>query len=242
MAPADSETQNSPTTRTSVSDSSDSTLLGDSSASTHATSATPSQLPLVILPRVLFPQTFMPLNVLEPRYERMVKECLKAETGTGILYRDPGAGPELSDRQLDRLQGQIGTYGVISDWYPQPDQTLTLSIDGIRRFEVLNAVQESDGLIRADVRWLDEETPESLAERHQGLTQLLQQITHHPLAEAYQLSFDALDATALSLQLAHFLPFCDADKQQLLSTHSAAERLDQIQALLDQQAFLSVQG
>lgn len=192
----------------------------------------PDQIRLALVPRVLFPQTFMTLNVLEPRYERMVKECLTQQAGIGILYRWESSSTEMSQEELSTLRGQIGTYGLISDWYPQPDNTLSLNIDGLSRFEVAEVTQEADGLVIADVSWLEEEGDIPVSQKHQPLVDLLSEISHHPLAEGLECNFNLKDAVDVSLNLAHLMPISDSDKQKLLECHSADQRLDTLAELL----------
>lgn len=193
----------------------------------------PQQIRLVTLPRVLFPQTFMALNVLEPRYERMVKECLADQEGIGILYQQENLSSDASDQQLANLTGLVGTYGLISDWYPQPDNTLSLNIDGLCRFRIKQVSQEADGLIIAGVEWLPEESSVEIRPEHQPLVNLLSEISHHPLAEGLDCHFDLTDAVSVSLNLAHLMPLNDTDKQSLLECPSASERLTTLRILLN---------
>ncbi|MFG1489478.1 LON peptidase substrate-binding domain-containing protein [Oceanospirillum sp. HFRX-1_2] len=207
--------------------------MDTASQNTANLSPLPEQIRLAILPRVLFPQTFMPLNVLEPRYERMVKECLSDQAGIGILYRPEYFPSDAPQHQITRLCGQIGTYGQISDWYPQPDNTLSLNIDGLSRFQVKQATQQNDGLVIADVTWLTEDTEYTIRPEHQPLVNLLSDISHHPLAEAFDCRFNLHNAVSVSLNLAHLMPISDQEKQKLLECTSAHERLTELSRLLN---------
>ena len=193
----------------------------------------PEQIRLAILPRVLFPRTFMPLNVLEPRYERMVKECLSDQQGIGILYQQDNFSADASQDQLSQLSGQIGTYGLISDWYPQPDHTLSLNIDGLNRFRIKHVIQQADGLVVADVDWLPEENDIAIQPEHGPLVSLLSEISQHPLAQEFDCHFNLNDAVSVSLTLAHLMPIPDPDKQKLLECSSASERLTTLATLLN---------
>ncbi len=194
--------------------------------------ALPQHISIVVMPRVLFPQTFMVLNVLEPRYERMVKTCLSSQEGIGILFQMESITAKASEEQLNHLKGRTGTYGLISDWYPQPDNTLALNIDGLRRFLVTGATQEDDGLIRAKIEWLPEEESTPVSPDYQHLADLLKEITHHPLAKTCDIHFNLQDAKSVSLNLAHLLPLSDPDKQQLLECDTPTERLRKIASML----------
>jgi len=202
------------------------TLDKQDALETEATSTRPdTAIALVAMPRVLFPSTFMPLNVFEPRYSRMVKECLALQAGVGIIYSEQTFPADTGSKELAHLVNHVGTYGVISDWYAQQDQTLSLSIDGLERFQIIELTQEEDGLLKAKVRWLPEPSDMPVPEEYKPLADLLQQIAHHPLAKDCHFNFNLHSANAVSLALAHHLPFSDKDKQLLLECKNAEERL-----------------
>ncbi|MDX1397354.1 MAG: LON peptidase substrate-binding domain-containing protein [Oceanospirillum sp.] len=198
----------------------------------QASLSLPGEIYLVLMPRVLFPQTFMALNILEPRYERMVKACLADQQGIGILFQPDGIAANAPEEQLKALPGCIGTYGMISDWYPQPDNTLTLNLDGFRRFKIGHATQADDGLVSAQVEWLPEEDACEISNEHQHLVALLQEITRHPLVKACDCRFNLQDARSVSLNLSHLLPLPDADKQTLLECSDASKRLTTLSYML----------
>src|SRR2546426_8612475 len=52
----------------------------------------PRELPIFPLPLVLFPGTTQPLHVFEPRYRRLLADCLAGDKRFGIAYHRAAAG------------------------------------------------------------------------------------------------------------------------------------------------------
>src|SRR3989442_8663283 len=50
------------------------------------------ELPIFPLPLVLFPGTTQPLHVFEPRYRRLLADCLAGDKRFGIAYHRAAAG------------------------------------------------------------------------------------------------------------------------------------------------------
>src|SRR2546425_10785315 len=50
------------------------------------------ELPIFPLPLVLFPGTIQPLHVFEPRYRRLLADCLAGDKRFGIAYHRAAAG------------------------------------------------------------------------------------------------------------------------------------------------------
>jgi Lon protease-like protein len=96
------------------------------------------RLPLFVLPTVLYPGTMMPLHVFEPRYRRMVAQCLEADRLFGLLFHDFDSQPEFRARE-----GHIGCTAEITHFKPLPDGRSLLLAHGRERFRVVDGI-ESD--------------------------------------------------------------------------------------------------
>ena len=89
-------------------------------------------IPLFPLHTVLYPHGRMPLRIFEPRYVDMVSECMKTGRGFGVCLIRQGSetGPAATCFNT-------GTYAEIIDFSRQADGLLTITIEGKRRFKVL---------------------------------------------------------------------------------------------------------
>ncbi len=67
--------------------------------------ATHRQLPLFPLNTVLFPGNAMPLQIFEPRYQRMLKDCMDGDRRFGVVLIKAGA--EVGGRALTHAVGTV---------------------------------------------------------------------------------------------------------------------------------------
>ncbi len=63
---------------------------------------------------------------------------------------------------------------------------------------------------------------------------LLKALAEHPMVEALNMGTEAAGQQSLANQLAYLLPFAEVDKIDLLQLDDPQQRLDAIQALLDE--------
>lgn len=184
-------------------------------------------IPLFPLHTVLYPHGRMPLRIFEPRYVDMVSECMKTDRGFGVCLIRQGSetGPAATCFNT-------GTYAEIIDFSRQADGLLTITIEGKRRFKVLQTGVQNNNLLTGEVAWIDpEQSGESLDEYS-----LLKDLYLH-IVENYESLYDHEDHAAmspmlLSYRLAEFLPFENGAKQEVLETDDAGERLELIKTNL----------
>ena len=187
-------------------------------------------LPLFPLNTVLFPGCVLDLQIFEARYLDMVARCMKQGTGFGVVCildgREVGNAPQ-------GIAG-IGCEALIRDFQQQDNGLLGIRVEGGRRFEVLGTELQRDQLLLAQVEWLDDAPEQPLQEEDQDLLALLKALAEHPMVEALNMGTEAHGQQSLANQLAYLLPFAEEDKIDLLQLDDPQQRLDAIQALLDE--------
>ena len=188
------------------------------------------KLPLFPLSTVLFPGCVLDLQVFEARYLDMIARCMKQGTGFGVVCILEGS--ETGDIEPD-IAG-IGCEARVSDFQKQENGLLGIRVEGGRRFEVLNTELQRDNLLVADVHWLDEIPEQPLQEEDQDLLALLKALAEHPMVAALNMNTEVTGQQSLANQLAYLLPFAEEDKVDLLQVDDPQQRLDGIQALLEE--------
>jgi Lon protease-like protein len=128
----------------------------------------------------------------------------------------------------------VGCEARITDFQQQDNGLLGIRVQGGRRFTVSRTEVQRDQLILADVDWLDDEPEQPLQDEDADLVALLKALAEHPMVEALNMGTDALGQQSLANQLAYLLPFAEEDKIDLLQLDDPQQRLDAIQALLDE--------
>ncbi len=185
----------------------------------------PFRLPLFPLSVVLFPGTPLPLHIFEPRYRRMLADCLAGDRRFGITP----AGKE--DRMPD--PGTVGCVAEVRVNQELPDGRSNIIVFGGERF-VLTAPVVDDapyyvGMVQPfeDEPGTDpeDESPARLREQFAGYYALLRQLNDVEPADP-TLPDDAL---GLSFHVAAAIDCDPGVKQRLLVERSTTRRL---QALL----------
>ncbi len=183
-------------------------------------------LPLFPLDLVLFPGARLPLRIFESRYIDMVRECMRAKAGFGVVWRLDG------DAESTGGHARVGTEARIVDFSTLEDGLLGIDCRGSRRFIVRSTRFRDNGLLMAEVDWIQDQPSAAVAARHATLQSLLRQIlAHRELAG--QIEADPEDASSLGLGLAGVLQIGQPRAQRLLEATVAEERLDEISALIE---------
>ena len=188
----------------------------------------PFRLPLFPLSVVLFPGNPLPLHIFEPRYRRMLADCLAADRRFGLT-------PAVDEAAVPG-PGSIGCVAEVRLNQELPDGRSNIVVLGGTRFVVGQLLQESLPYLVAMVQDFDDDkgTEPSADE----LTSL-RQLSREYLAGLRELNDEAPeeptlpeDAASLSFHVAGNLE-CDlAVKQRLLAERSTARRIRSLIMLL----------
>ncbi|MBK5537345.1 LON peptidase substrate-binding domain-containing protein [Pseudomonas sp. TH05] len=187
-------------------------------------------LALFPLNTVLFPQCILDLQVFEARYLDMIGRCMKQGSGFGVVCILEGE--EVGN--VPEGYALIGCEALITDFHQQDNGLLGIRVKGGRRFRVLSSEVQKDQLVVAQVEWLDEAPEQPLQDEDADLIALLKALAEHPMVEALNMGTEATGQQSLANQLAYLLPFSELDKLDLLQLDDPQQRLDAIQALLDE--------
>ena len=108
-----------------------------------------SRLPIFPLPAVLFPGTPLPLHIFEPRYKRMLADCLAADRCFGITPVPPARDvPE---------PGTVGCVAEVRVNQELPDGRSNIVVLGGSRFVLARLLDESLPYLVAQVQTFDDD-------------------------------------------------------------------------------------
>jgi len=184
-------------------------------------------VPLFPLDTVLFPGGELPLQIFEPRYLDMVRECTRTESSFGVCLILPNDGEDNAGHAL------IGTSARICDWYTQENGLLGIVTRGARRFRISGTKTRDNGLLIGQVEVLATEYPVELPLEYSVLSAIVarymeQAHDQFPDFERAQLE----DAVFVAYRLAELLPISNQEKQSLLEMEDVLERLAMLQRVL----------
>ena len=175
---------------------------------------------------MLFPGGRLPLRIFENRYLEMAKACLKARSPFGVCLIREGAEVGAPATPAD-----VGTLARISSWDMPQLGVLEVVALGERRFRIAERSVQPDGLARARIELLDEETDAPVPARLGTCARLLERLIdqHGSLFEPPH----RLDSCAwVSARLAEILPLPLDAKQSLLELDDAQARLERLGTLV----------
>ncbi len=179
----------------------------------------PERIPLFPLNVVLFPGEQLPLHIFEPRYRRMVRECLEDKSPFGMLLALPngvvrvGCSAEIVD--------VIKRYG---------DGRMDILTVGREPFRILELFTD-DPLLAGQIDYLEDEDSQPDLARHKRLIEAYE-TCHTLLFSEIPREFQEIPAEQLAYAIAAALPMDLMWKQQILELRSEAQRRERLFAYL----------
>ena len=192
-----------------------------------------SDLPLFPLSGVLLPFGRIPLQIFEQRYLDLVRDCMKSGTDFGVVWIRRGA--EVAQR--GRVAPDLGDYGTcarIVDWDQLPNGLLGITIEGARRFELLEIATRANGLVVGEVQLQDVQSPAPMLDAWQPLLDVLLSLQTHPHVQQMNLQLDYHNAWQVGYTLVQLLPLEESLKYELLGIDSVEALMQQLDTVLNQ--------
>ena len=184
-----------------------------------------SQIPLFPLPLVVFPGGILPLQIFEPRYLDMVRDCLRADEGFGVVMIREGDQVVRHAEQGVPTTSHMGTVCRIFDFDQKPNGMLAITARGESRFVIRDAWEQDNRLLVGDVEFLPAEASKPLPEDHRHLADLLAQFLEHESVSGLGIEPDYDSALDVGMRLTELLP-CDGEaKERLFEVRDPLARL-----------------
>jgi Lon protease-like protein len=187
----------------------------------------PFRLPLFPLSVVLFPGNPLPLHIFEPRYRRMLADCLAGDRRFGVTPAEANAPPG---------PGSIGCVAEVRLNQELPDGRSNIVVVGGIRFVVGHLLDESRPYLVAMVQEFEDDegtvpSADDLASLRQLSTDYLSGLRELNDESPEVPTFPA-DPASLSFHVAGNIE-CDLGvKQRLLAERSTARRVEALIQLL----------
>jgi len=175
----------------------------------------PDRIPLFPLNVVLFPGEPLPLHIFEPRYRRMVRECLDSKTHFGMLLALPdgcvrvGCSAEILEVTKRYDDGRMDILAV-----------------GRNRFRVVELFTD-DPLLEGRIDYLIDHDLPLDPHRRKELIELYE-VCYTLLFSGMPRSLEESDPALASFAISAALPMDLLWKQQILELRSEPERQDRL--------------
>jgi ATP-dependent Lon protease len=191
----------------------------------------PRRLPLFPLPLVLFPGVPLPLHIFEPRYRRMLADCLEGDRRFGIVFRPDGTAED------ELPAGHVGCVAQIESSQVLPDGRSNVVVIGIERFALVRFVSTPQPYHVGEVtEYEDEREPasvlEPLAERLRELFARVGRAARTLADDRDPLPVLPPEPGLLSFTIASLVDIDAPARQRLLASRSPSARLRELDTLL----------
>ena len=182
---------------------------------------------------VLFPGCTLALKIIEQRYLRLIKSCLRDHHGFVVILicagREVGDTPEIY---------RIGSYVEIIDWTTLDGGLFGITIEAKYRVRVSNPCAQDDGLLTGEIEEfpLTEPLEQDPCKQMPDLIDILKQLEQHPYSEKLTGEIDFTSAKDICYKLSQLLPVDPLAKQGLLEVDSTAAATLRLRELIRQLA------
>ncbi|MFL2697713.1 MAG: LON peptidase substrate-binding domain-containing protein [Gammaproteobacteria bacterium] len=177
----------------------------------------------------VLPGGYLPLQIFEPRYLDMVKDCMSKEIGFCVVLIKPSN--RSKSESIDFYKK--GTYAEIVDFNQLENGLLGITVQGKYRIEVLEESVQKDGLRLGRVYELDEEEESvNLEPSYKNIWNVLEDLSAHPEIKKLELDINFNDSSNVAYNLASLLPLTPPEKQTILEASTNVEKLDYLDQVL----------
>ena len=177
---------------------------------------------------VLFPGGLLPLRIFEPRYLRMVSECLREQRPFAVAAIVAGseAGGVAST-------AASGTLAKIIDWEQRDDGLLGLVCEGEQSCSLRDVHVERDQLLRAAIERHPIAAPQAMPDECAWMAELLDELLHRVGPPFDRLLGAQSSADHVANRLIELLPLPIGEKQALFEMQDALARLGCLAGLIN---------
>ena len=178
-------------------------------------------LPIFPLQIVVLPGTLQSLQIFEPRYLNMVKDCMTHQRVFVISFKS-----DKSDNINFGIEKR-GTLVEIIDFNNLPNGLLGITVKAKEKVDIKSIVQLEDRSYIGEI--LPQVEPQvddqSLLARYPDLLDVLTQLKDHPNIKTLPIEIDLTSADSVTYHLGSLIPLSTDEKQLLLNAFDAGQRL-----------------
>lgn len=195
------------------------------------------ELPLFPLGTILYPDGYLPLQIFEVRYLKLIRDCFTNGLPFGVITLMEGG--EVQNPKEEILLSPVGTQAIVTEFVEESPSLLKVKVKGDQRFKLQSARQERNGLWMGSVSMIEQDQEVSIPEDLQACSSLLVELIasfneqnipkdQHPIQPPHKLD----DCGWVSNRWCEVLPINQGIKLQLLSLENPLVRLELINDII----------
>ena len=181
---------------------------------------------------VMFPNTYLPLNIFEPRYLKMIDYSMSQESRLIGMIQPK----KSSDQNRNVDLHDVGCAGRIIKFEETEDSRYLITLKGVSRFKLLSDTTNKDSFREAKINWnefsgdlSEERSNDSFISLKKGLKQFFK---FKKMKVNMEIIESCNDYNFVD-QITMICPLANEEKQLLLETISIARRNDLLKSILE---------
>ena len=193
----------------------------------------PNTIPIFPLKGVvMFPDTYLPLNIFEPRYLKMIDHAISNE------HRLIGMIQPKNSNESDKksLFYRVGCAGKIIKFEETDDNRYLITLRGLSRFNLVSEKTNDKNFREADINWENFSKDLDITSKSSDFSTLKITLKKYFKSKNIRANMDAIDTFNdynFVDQITMICPFENNEKQLLLETTSILKRERLLQTILD---------
>ena len=181
---------------------------------------------------VMFPDTYLPLNIFEPRYLKMIDHAISNE------HRLIGMIQPKNSNESDKksLFYRVGCAGKIIKFEETDDNRYLITLRGLSRFNLVSEKTNDKNFREANINWENFKKDLDITSKSSDFSTLKITLKKYFKSKNIRANMDAIDTFNdynFVDQITMICPFENNEKQLLLETTSILKRERLLQTILD---------
>jgi Lon protease-like protein len=181
---------------------------------------------------VMFPDTYLPLNIFEPRYLKMIDHAISNE------HRLIGMIQPKNSNESDKksLFYRVGCAGKIIKFEETDDNRYLITLRGLSRFNLVSEKTNDKNFREANINWENFKKDLDITSKSSDFSTLKITLKKYFKSKNIRANMDAIDTFNdynFVDQITMICPFENNEKQLLLETTSISKRERLLQTILD---------
>ena len=181
---------------------------------------------------VMFPDTYLPLNIFEPRYLKMIDHAISNEHR--LIGMIQPKNPNESDKKS--LFYRVGCAGKIIKFEETDDNRYLITLRGLSRFNLVSEKTNDKNFREADINWENFSKDLDITSKSSDFSTLKITLKKYFKSKNIRANMNAIDTFNdynFVDQITMICPFENNEKQLLLETTSISKREKLLQTILD---------
>ena len=181
---------------------------------------------------VMFPDTYLPLNIFETRYLKMIDNAISNENRL-IGMIQPKIFNESHDEQLFY---RVGCAGKIIKFEETYDNRYLITLKGLSRFNLISEKTNEKDYKEANIAWDNFSKDLNINAKSSDFSTLKTTLKKYFKSKNISANMDAIDTFNdynFVDQITMICPLANNEKQLLLETNSISKREKLLQTILD---------